>query len=98
MKQLYAIKIVHPRCQVDQVYPEKTQLFEKYRGDPDIAHIDVRGFTILIRRRDLKLISDGVKINEVKVNNMAIINLKNFTKKYKLKESILDKSELKRNV
>ena len=39
----------------------KFQLFEEYRENPDNTYVDARIFTILIRRSDLKIVSDGKK-------------------------------------
>ena len=42
---------------------QKNQLFHEYGADPDNATL----FLILVRRREIELISDGIKIIERKV-------------------------------
>ena len=51
------------RFHVDHITPKKIQLFEEFSEDPD----NERLFVILIRHRQLEMISDGIKIIEVKV-------------------------------
>ena len=63
MKYLYPIQITDLRYQVDQITPKKIQLFEEFSEDPANEIL----FIILIRHRQLELISDGNKIIEVKV-------------------------------
>ena len=57
------IEIIDLRQQPDLITPKKVQLFHEYDDDPD----DARLFLILIRRREIELISDGNKLIEVKV-------------------------------
>ena len=52
------------RFQVDYKTTKKIQLFEEYRADP----ADARLFNILIRPREIDMISDSNKQIEVKVN------------------------------
>ena len=47
----------------NHISPKKIQLFHEYGSDPDNARL----FIILIRRREIELISDGNKLIEVKV-------------------------------
>ena len=49
--------------QSDHITPKKIQLFHEYGTDLD----NVRLFIILIRRREIKLISDGNKLIEIRV-------------------------------
>ena len=63
MKTKYPIEIIDLRHQSDHITPKKIQLFLEYGDDPDSA----RFFLILIRRREIELISDGNKLIEVKV-------------------------------
>ena len=63
MKTKYPIEIIDLRHQRDHVTPKKIQLFHEYGTDPENA----RMFVILIRRREIELISDGNKLIEVKV-------------------------------
>ena len=63
MKNKYPIQVIDLRFQVDHITPKKIQLFEKYRANPANA----RMFVILIRRREIEMISDGNELIEVKV-------------------------------
>ena len=61
MKYLYPIQITDLRHQVDHLTPKKIQLFEEISEDP----ADERLFLILIRHRQVEMISDGIKIIDV---------------------------------
>ena len=63
MKTKYPIEIIDLRHQSDHITPKKIQLFNEYGTDPDNARL----FIILIRRREIELISDGNKLVEIKV-------------------------------
>ena len=63
MKYRYPIQITDLRHQVDHITPKKIQLFEEFSADPDTERL----FIILIRHRQIEMISDGNKIIEVKV-------------------------------
>ena len=63
MKTKYPIEIIDLRHQSDHITPKKNQLFHEYNTDPDNGRL----FIILIRRREIELISDGNKLIEVKV-------------------------------
>ena len=63
MKTKYPIEIIDLRHQSDHITPKKIQLFLEYGGDPENA----RFFLILIRRREIELISDGNKLIEIKI-------------------------------
>ena len=63
MKNEYPIQFLDLRFQVDHNNPQKIQLFEKYRG----ATKNVRLFMILIRQREIKIISDWNKITKVNI-------------------------------
>ena len=63
MKNKYPIQVIDLRYQVDHITPKKTQLFEEYRAHPANANIIV----ILIRRREIEMISDGNRLLEVEV-------------------------------
>ena len=63
MKTKYPIQIVDLRHQSDHITPKKIQLFQEYSADPENAKF----YLILIRRREIELISDGNKLIEVKV-------------------------------
>ena len=63
MKYLYPVQITDLRFQVDHITRKKIQLFEEFSEDP----ANERLFIILIRHRQVEMISDGNKIFEVKV-------------------------------
>ena len=63
MKTKYPIQIIDSRHQPDYITPKKIQLFQEYSADPESAKF----YLILIRRREVELISDGNKLIEVKV-------------------------------
>ena len=63
MKTKYPIEVIDLRHQSDQITPKKIQLFLEYDADPENA----RFYLILIRRREIELISYGNKLIEVKV-------------------------------
>ena len=63
MKTNYPIEIIDLGHQADHITPKKIQLFLEYGDDPDSA----RFFLILIRRREIELISDGNKLIEIKI-------------------------------
>ena len=67
MKTKYAIQVIDLRFQPDHITPKKIQLFEEYRTDPADNPYSARLYVILIRRREIKLTSDGNKLIEVKV-------------------------------
>ena len=68
MKTKYPIQVIDLRFQVDHITPKKIQLIEEYRANPANAKL----FIILIRRREIEMISDGNKLIEVKVIQMNI--------------------------
>ena len=63
MKYLYPIQITDLRFQVDYITPKKIQLFQEFSEDP----ANERMFIILVRHRQIEMISDGNKIIEIKV-------------------------------
>ena len=63
MKTKYPIQIVDLRHQPDHISPKKIHLFQEYSVDPENAKF----YLIVIRRREIELISDGNKLIEVKV-------------------------------
>ena len=63
MKKKYPIEIIDLRHQTDHISPKKIQLFQEYSADPDNAKF----YLILIRRREIELISDGNKLIEIKI-------------------------------
>ena len=67
MKTKYSIQVIDLRFQPDHITPKKIQLFEEYRAEPANNPNSARLYVILIRRREIELISDGNKLIEVKV-------------------------------
>ena len=63
MKTKYPIQIIDLRHQSDHITPKKIQLFQEYSADPENAKF----YIILIRRREIELISDSKKLFEIKV-------------------------------
>ena len=63
MKTKYPIEIIGLRHQTDHITPKIFQLFQEYGVDPDNARL----FLLLIRRRQIELISSGSKLIEDKV-------------------------------
>ena len=57
------IEIMNLRHQPDHKTPKKVQLFHEHDDDPYDAGL----FLIIIRRREIELISNGIKLIEVKV-------------------------------
>ena len=63
MRYFYSLQITDLRHQVDHLTPKKIQIFEEFSEDPAIERL----FLILIRHRQVEIISDGNKIIEFKV-------------------------------
>ena len=64
-KNKYPIQKIHLRHEVDHITPETFQLFEEYKNAP--VYSNIRLYVILIRHRQIEMVSDGNKIIEVKV-------------------------------
>ena len=63
MKNYYPIQIIDLQFQVDHISPKKIRLFEEYDPNP----VNTILYVILIKHREIKLISDGNKIISVEV-------------------------------
>ena len=63
VKTKYPFDMIDLRHQPDLLTPKKIQLFQEHSADPENAKF----YSILIRRREIELISDGNKLIEVKV-------------------------------
>ena len=63
MKTKYPIEKIDLRHQTEHITPKKVQLFHEYSADPEKSKF----YIILIRRREIELISDGNKLIDVKV-------------------------------
>ena len=67
MKNKSPIQVIDLRFQADYITPKKIQLFEEHRKEPANNPNNARLFVISIRRREKELISDRIKLIEVKV-------------------------------
>ena len=63
MKNYYPIQIIDLRFQVDHTSPKRIRLFEEY--DPNATNTVL--YVIIIKHREIKMISDGNKIISVEV-------------------------------
>ena len=63
MKKYYPIQIIDLRFQVDHISPKKIRLFEEYDNNP----VNTDLYVILIKHREIKMISYGNKIIGVEV-------------------------------
>ena len=63
MKTKNLIKIIGLGHQLHHITPKKIQLLQEYGADPTNAKL----FLIIVRRREIQLISDGNKLIEVRV-------------------------------
>ena len=79
MKKKYPIEIIDLRHQPAQITPKKIQLFEEYGTDPDNARL----LLILIRHREIELISDGKNSLRLKLYKWKYQILKILWKKKK---------------
>ena len=61
MKSIHPFQVIDLRLQVDHVNPKKIQLHQEYRSATETARL----FLIFIKRRRIKMISDGYKVTEV---------------------------------
>ena len=61
MKTFYPIQIIDLRFQIDYVTPQKIRLFEEYENAPDNTII----YVILIKHREINMVSDGNKITGI---------------------------------
>ena len=63
LKIFYPTQIIDLRHQVDQITPRKIQLFVEVDHDPNTGSL----FFILVRHRQVAIISNDEKVFEVKV-------------------------------
>ena len=63
MKSKYSIEKIDLKHQPDHIIPKKIELFHEYGADPENA----RFFLIIIRRREIELISDGKNYQKLKL-------------------------------
>ena len=74
MKNKYPIQVIDLRCHVDYINARKIQFFEEFRGATNSARL----FMILVRHRNMKMISDGKKLLNLPLFKAIILNLKDF--------------------
>ena len=65
MKNKYPIQVIYLRHQIDHISPKKIQYLEEYKNDP--VYANKRLYVILIRHKQIEMISDGNKFIEGKV-------------------------------
>ena len=63
LKNKYRFQLIDLIFQVDHINPEKTGISEEHSGETNNARL----FILLIRHREVKMISDGNEITEVSV-------------------------------
>ena len=83
----YPIKVIDLRFQLDYVNPKKLMLFEEYDEDP----FDTILYVIIMKHREMKMVSEWNQISGVELICMTILNLKVFIKKYFLKKILCPK-------
>ena len=63
IENYYPIQVIDLRFQVDHISPKKIRLFEEYDPNPTNTNL----YVVLIKHRQIKMISDGNKIISVEV-------------------------------
>ena len=86
--------VIDIRHQKDHITPKKVQLSEEFDTNP--LNVNARFFVLLVRHRQIEMISDGKKTKKVKDINLKTFNFKNFIKKYNLKNETMSESDLQR--
>ena len=69
MKTYYPFQIIDLRFQVDHISPKKIRLFEKCDENP----VNTILYSILIKHREIKMVSDGIKIFGVEVMKTSVL-------------------------
>ena len=65
MKNKYPIQVIDLRHQIDHISPKKIQLFEEYKKDPVYESKSL--YVILIRHKQIEMISDGNKFIDIRI-------------------------------
>ena len=86
------IEALYLRFQTDQISRKKIHLFEEINTNP--ANVFSRLFVILVRHRQIEMVSDGNKKIEIKVIQIKILNFEDFSKKTHLKNDTLKECQL----
>ena len=63
MKSFYPIQVIDLRFQMDYVTPKKIRLFEEYEETPENTNL----YVILIKHREINMVSDGNKITGIEL-------------------------------
>ena len=63
MKTFYPIQVIDLRFQIDYVTPKKIRLFEEYENAPENTNL----YVILIKHREINMVSDGNKITGIEL-------------------------------
>ena len=63
IKTFYPIQVCDLRFQIDYITPKKIRLFEEYENAPENTNF----YVILIKHREIKMVSDGKKLPELKL-------------------------------
>ena len=77
MRNFYPIQLIDLKFHVDRVSPKKNKLFE----EDSAALTNARVFVVLLKHRQIKVISDGQKVAQFKSHTMTILSLKDFMQK-----------------
>ena len=67
MKNFYPFQVTDLIFPANFINRKKIQLFQEYGSNPNNAHRNARLYAILIKHRELKMISDGNRISQIKV-------------------------------
>ena len=65
MKNIYPIQVIDLRHQIDHISPKKIQLFDENKNDP--VYANKRLYVILIRHKQIEMISDGNNFIEIRI-------------------------------
>ena len=63
MKSFYSHQVIDLSFQIDYITPKKTKLFEKNENTPE----NIILYVILIKHKEIKMVSDGNKITAIEV-------------------------------
>ena len=63
MKTFYPIQVIDLKFQIDYIAPKKISLFEEYEDAPENTKL----YVILIKYREINMVSDGNKITGIEL-------------------------------
>ena len=84
-------QLIDLRFQLDDVTPTKITLFDEYIEDPTQTNL----YVILSEHREIKMVPEANKISSVDFIQIAVFKLKDFLKKYNLKDNTMNETQLK---